>query len=231
MIDAQILDIFYTKIVPEAQKGKIDCYFTLNIVFNLIIDNKEISKYEELPYEGILIPTLKITNKQLFDSLLISYVKKTIEFYDSSNFSFLSDIDTIYASNANRIKQEYLIKYIIGTLFANASLDDFNNPIEFLCSRIAMFDNRILNCEDELELGYIDSIGAKIYVIEEKSSIRTETPYRIKSYLEFDDGYKLSLPEIYVGNNGNKYKLYAIQKTDKNSNCEDANYLKKLGKV
>ena len=88
MTDTKIVDIFYTKIVPEAQKGKIDCYFKVNIAFDVIIDNKRISKCERLPYEGLLIPTLKITNKQLFDSMLIKYVKKASEFYNSTDFSF-----------------------------------------------------------------------------------------------------------------------------------------------
>lgn len=227
MKDAQILDIFYTKIVPEAQNGKIDCYFTLNIAFNLVVDNQEIGKCKELTYEGILIPTLKITNKQLFDDLLIKYVKKARQFYDPSNFFFLNDL-TSDTENLDRIKEEYLIKYIISTLFANASFCDFDFPIKFLHSRIAMFDNKILNHRGELDLGYIDSIGTRIYIVEEESPIACETPYRIKSYLQFDDGYKILLPEIYAGNNGDKYQLYAIQKTTKSNKAEESAYLKQI---
>lgn len=134
MFDTQILDVFYTKIVPEAQRGKIDCYFTVNIAFNLVIDNQEISKCVELPYKGIAIPTLKVTNKQLFDDMLIKYVKKAREFYNPSDFSFLNDINTSINENIDSVKQEYLIKYIISMLFANASYSDFDFPIEFLRS-------------------------------------------------------------------------------------------------
>lgn len=228
MTDVQILDIFYKKIVPEAQKGKVDCYFTINIAFNLIIDNIEISKCIELPYDDILIPTLKITNKKRFDDMLIAYVKKAINFYNPSDFSFLNDMSEIDNKNLNEVKEEYLIKYIISNLFANASFSDFNYPTEFLRFRLAMFDNRVLNYDEELELGYINSIGARMYVIEEISPIKSETPYRIRSYLQFDDGYKLSLPEIYAGNSGDTYKLYGIQKTIKNDKIEEEPYLKQI---
>lgn len=228
MLDTQILDIFYTKIVPEVQKGKIDCYFTANIAFNLVINNKEISKCVELPYEGILVPTLKISNKQLFDNMLIEYVKKARKFYNPSDFFFLNDLNTSDIENLDSVKEEYLIKYIISSLFANASFSDFDYPIKFLRSRIAMFDNKILNYEGELDLGYIDSIGARMYVTEEVSPIKSETPYRIKSYLQFDDGYKLLLPEIYASNNGEKYQLYGIQKTTKNNEMDERNYLKQI---
>lgn len=232
MNDEQILDIFYTKIVPEAQKGKIDCYFMMNIAFNLMIDNKEISKSVELPYDGILIPTLKITNKQLFDYLLIEYVKRAIESFHPLDFCFLDDLDITYtdAENLAKVKEYYLIKYIISMLFANATFSDFDYPTNFLQSRLAMFNNKILNHDGELDLGYIDSIRARMYVIEEISPIKSETPYRIKSYLQFDDGYKLLLPEIYAANNGEKYQLYGIQKTIKGDSIDERPYLKQIRK-
>lgn len=230
MNDTQILDILYNQIVPEAQEGKIDCYFMMNIAFNLVIDNKEISECVDLPYNGILIPTLKITNKQLFDSLLIEYVKKSIRTYEPSNFSFLNDLDTQYIENIEETKEHYLMKYIICTLFANASFNDFNYPTKFLQSRIAMLDNKILNYDGLLDLGYIESIGARIYVMEEISPIKSETPYRIRSYIRFDDGHNLSLPEIYVGNNGEKYQLYGIQKTIKSDGIDEHPYLKQIRK-
>ena len=219
MTDNKILNIFYNKIIPEARKGKIDCYFMLNVAFNLVIDNVKVSTYEEETMEGLIIPTLKITNKELFDNLLIEYVRSAIEFYKLSSFPFLKDIEREYKENSNEIKEEYLIKYIIvATLLANAALKDFENPIAFLQSRIAMFNNKIIPSEEVIDIGYINSIGARIYILEEKSSLKAETPYRINSYLEFDDGYKLYLPEIYVGNDGKKYYLYGIQKTSKNAN-------------
>lgn len=231
MTDTEILDIFYNKIVPEAAKGKVDCYFMFNVAFNLVIDNIEVSKCENKLKEGIINPTLKITNKELFDNLLVEYVRTAIEFYSPLDFPFLDDIEREYKENAAKIKEEYLVKYIIvATLLANASLNDFQNPILFLKSRIAMFNNKIVPSEEIVDLGYINSIGARIYALEEKSPIKAETPYCIRSYLEFDDGYKLSLPEIYAGNTSNKYQLYGIQKTSKSNELEERPYLKQIRK-
>lgn len=66
--------------------------------------------------------------------------------------------------------------------------------------------------------------------MEEISPIKSETPYRIKSYLQFDDGYKLLLPEIYAGNSGEKYQLYGVQRTAKNDGIDERSYLKQIRK-
>ncbi len=217
-MEDKILDIFYNKFIEEIKSGKIDCYFTLNIVFNVIIDNKLISKANELSYDGILVPTLKITNKKVFDKLLVEYVSIAKTFYNK-DFNFLDDLED------ETLKEEYLIKYIIGTLFANASFSDFDNPINFLNTRINFFKNKIL--ENEIDF-YINSINARLYVNEVISPITCETPYRLESYLIFDDGYKLKLPNLYVGNDGTNYLLYAIQKIKNNNELEESIYLKQI---
>lgn len=79
-----------------------------------------------------------------------------------SNFYFLNDVEN------KELKKEYQIKYIICNLFANATIDDFNNPVDFLRSRTIMFDNRIIGLEEEIDLGYLESINARIFVKEEK---------------------------------------------------------------
>lgn len=230
MTNESILDIFYTQIIPEAQKGKIDCYFKINMPFNVIIENKEITKSPELPYNGLIIPTLRITDKISFDGKLIEYVKKAKDFYRASDYEFLNDLDFVSDKDSNQQKEEYLIKYLIVMLFANATLSDFEYPLSFLDSRISMMDNNILDREEEIELGNIDSISAKMFIKEEVSPIKAETPYRIKSRLQFDDGYDLILPEIYVGKTNNKYQLYGIQKTTKNSDINERPYLKQIRK-
>lgn len=230
MTDTKILETFYNKIVPEARMGQVDCYFMIHIPFHLMIDNKMVSECIKLPYDDILVPTLKVTNQPLFDRLLVEYVKKALTIYSPDNFAFLDDLNRTQIENLDKVKEEYLIKYIISTLFANASFSDFEYPVAFLQSRIAMFDHKILSDEGQIDLGYIESIRARIYVTEEVSPIKAETPFRLTSYLEFDDGYKLSLPEIYAGNNGKKYILYGIQKTTKSDELEERPYLKQIRK-
>lgn len=93
-----------------------------------------------------------------------------------------------------------------------------------------MIENNILDTKEEIELGYIDSISAKLFIKEEVSPIKSETPYRIKSHHQFDDGYDLVLPEIYVGKTNNKYQLYGIQKTTRSSDIDERPYLKQIRK-
>lgn len=212
MIDNQIIDIFYNQIAKEAKTGRVDCFFMTNIAFDLTVNNQTKELCDELEYDGILIPEIKINNKELFDSLLIQYVKKALETYDQKEFDFLDDVALIYEDNIEARKSEYLIKYIICTLFANMSYYDFENPISFLTSRINMFDNKILNGDSEIDLGYLESIGARIHIIEEASPIKSETPYRLRGYLEYDDGNKLLLPEIYAGCNGKNIKYMVFKK-------------------
>ena len=230
MLANEILSIFYNEIVKEAQTGRIDCFFMMNIAFNTTINNVQITNIESLEYEDVLIPTLKITNKEYFDALLVKYVLKAIEFYNESEFDFLNDI--IYLepnADIETLKTKYLIKYIICTLLANASTSDFDNPINFLQNRIDMIDNPILNTNEQIDLGYLESINARLHIIEEQSPIKAETPYRIRGYLEFDDGYKLTLPEIYAGNTKDKYMIYGVQNTSKTKE-EDKTYIKQIRK-
>ena len=81
-----ILDIFYNNIVPEATSGRIDCLSYFNIAFSTKIweENKEYVAI--LEDDDLMIPTLHIKDKDLFDKLLIQYVDVAMKFYDSWNF-------------------------------------------------------------------------------------------------------------------------------------------------
>lgn len=230
-LDSKVKDVFYNQIVKEAQHGRVDCYFMMNIAFNLIIENNIKMQSDDLNYEGLLIPNLKITNKEIFDNLLTLYVEKALNHYDRSEFDFLEDLNYMnLEGDLNSIKYNYLIKYIICSLIANMSYTDFENPIEFLQNRIDMFDNKIIEGKDFTCLGYLNTIDAKLYIKEEKSPIKSETPYRLRAYLEYNDGYKLLAPEVYVGNAKNKYLVYGIQKTSKSSTEDEEKYLKQIRK-
>ena len=102
----------------------------------------------------------------------------------------------------------YLIKYIICTLMANLSYSDFMDPVKFLQDRLEMFNNKILGDRNELYIGHLDSIKARLRIIEEPSPIKSESPYRLRGTLEYDDGYILELPEIYAGQTNDKYVVY-----------------------
>lgn len=82
-----ILDVFYNKIMLEAQKGRINCYFFYNIAFATYI--AEDDKFFEcnIKNDDLLIPTLVIKDKTTFDSLLIEYVNLAKEFYPINNYA------------------------------------------------------------------------------------------------------------------------------------------------
>lgn len=123
----KILDIFYDNIIYEAQKGRINCLTYYNMVFstNILEENKN---YECLiDDDNLLIPTLIIKNKQLFDELLIEYVDKAMNFYDIDNFDN-EILDYKAYDVTDKICQE---KVIMTLLFANATYEDFNDPIIF----------------------------------------------------------------------------------------------------
>lgn len=222
MTDKKILDVFYNKLVLEAQAGQIYCYFTMNIIFNLEINNTKITSNANVPYEGLVIPTLKINDKAQFDELLVSYVLKAYNFYNKNNFEFIDK------EVEEEFKEEYLIKYIICTLLANATMTDFENPLAFLRSRIALFDNKLISGDNEVLLGTIPSIDAKLYVEEEQSPINAETPYSLHGSLKFSDGYILELPNVYAGNDGEKYHIYAVQMPSSKYVEDESSYLKQI---
>lgn len=227
MLDDEIINIFYKMVNEEVKNGHVDCYFTINMAFNLVINNEVISKCD-LDDKALIIPELHITDKELFDELLCTYVKRASEYYHPYNFHFLNDLDYMKIPNRDVLKKQYYIKYLICMLFANATLSDFLNPLAFLKNRINMFDEHVLPLDEEIYIGNIESIDAKLYAKEEVSPIKAESPSRIICYLEFPDGYTLKMPEIYYGCGEDNYTLYGIQKTSKNSEVDERPYLKQI---
>jgi hypothetical protein len=63
-----------------------------------------------------------------------------------------------------------------------------------------MFDNRTLDSEEEIDLGYVEMLKGRLYVREEKERIDYETPYVLKIKLHSDilnqDYY---LPDVRMG--------------------------------
>ena len=63
----KILDVFYNQIINEAAKGEIDAFLKYNIVFSteFVEENKRIEASSIT--DEVIIPTLKITDKENFD--------------------------------------------------------------------------------------------------------------------------------------------------------------------
>ena len=84
-ISNKCLDIFYNHILNEVQKGRVDCYFMYNIIFNVQIENNP-PQLATKEYQGLIIPNLQIKNKLEFDQLLIEYVQQCLDFYSNNNY-------------------------------------------------------------------------------------------------------------------------------------------------
>ena len=205
-----ILDVFYEEFIPEVSGGSVECFFTYNILFDVLIGNKLIKAKENI---GSIIPTLKITDKRLFDSLLIEYVKKSLDFYE-----FEEEI-----KDDERLK----IKKILTFLFANASIDDFENPVNFLKKKINFLEDKtLMSLNDEFLCNTLD---AKICIKTVKASSTSETPYKVKFELVGEDG-KYNMPSIYVGLYNDKAYVYAIQK-EKDLNLDSKKIKRNLYKI
>lgn len=187
----KILDIFYNHIIKEALNGRINCYFYYNIIFSSNIEN---TIYNAKNDEDLIIPTLNIKNKKEFDNLLIQYVNKCLEFYDSSNYP-----EELNDSFNNDICKE---KMIMTLLFATATFEDFEEPISFLKRKINFLEDYTTN----INIGYSNILKSDIKINVKKDKINNEAPYQF--IVNCDDN---ELPHLKFGIDNNIAYIYAIQ--------------------
>lgn len=184
-----VLDIFYNEIIKEASVGKIDCYFTYNILFNTIINDKKIT---ESNIKDKLIPTLIIKDKDKFDSLLITYHNLAYEFYKDYR---LEELDNYNYS-----------KSLMSLIWSDATSEDFLNPCFYLEKRIGFIKNGL---DTGLLKETTSSIG-DIKIYNQKEAFNFETPYSLKIMISNDE-----LPIVRFGMFQNKVYIYAIQNLSK----------------
>ena len=218
MVD--IKRIFYEKIIPEATLGKIKALVYYGVVFNtnIVEDNKYYKCNIDNP--DILIPTLIIKDKELFDKLLEEYVIKALDFYDNNNF-YDEILDYKMYDEKDMVCKE---KVILAYLFANATSEDFNNPVAFLRKRIDFIDNHM---DSNCDLGYSNTLGANIELLVEKDTINNETPSRLV-FKAYKDEEELVFPMVKFGISNNKVYIYAIQNEKQNNNTLSKKINRKL---
>ena len=217
-----IRKIFYEGIVPEAAMGKINVFFNYSVAFstNIVPLNKQYNC--NIDNKELQIPTLIIKDKELFDSLLTEYVYKALEFYDDNNF--YDEVKNCKYDDKYMICKE---KLLLMCLFVNATVEDFNNPIDFLRKRIAFFDNYN---DKRIVLGYSDSLKANVDLIRCKDTINNEgtEQFVVKAY---DEKEKYIFPRVKFGISDDKVYVYAIQNEDKNEGELSKKINRKLYKV
>ena len=206
------LDIFYNQVIREAAFGRVDCYFMFNMLFNtrIVSTNTEI----EASYlnSNLLVPTLRINNKEEFDKLLIEYVDIASDFYSK----FLSSIP-----DENLRK-----KAVLTLLWSNATIEDFSDPVNFLRQRISFFENGNL-FKDDISF-YSETLNSDVLISVNKSLIESETPYYFSIKLKQGEE-EFYLPNVYFGISDNKAYVYAVQNDRKKVN--DGKYAKKMKRL
>lgn len=208
-----ILDIFYNEIIPECSKGRVECFFYYNVLFNTIILESNKKYMFDNSYDGLMAPTLIIKDKEKFDTLLEQYVRLCLDFYDESN----------YPEEINNDKGYLKEKMIMTLLFSNATYEDFNNPIEFLQKRIAFLEGE----EKDYECSFSPSLDGVVSISIEKDKIYNETPYKFSSKVINEEGNTFSFPEIKFGIYNDTVYVYAIQ----NKGNEKNDYSKKVNRT
>lgn len=198
-----IINIFYDEVVKEATHGRVNCGFIYNVAFNSIIEgNHFICDVQDTDLQ---IPTLYISNKQTFNSLLVQYVDCAKDFYDMG-----------YYDN----EHDY-IKALLTFLITNMTAEEFIEPINYIRKRIAFLqDVPTKNIEEYSTLGVSSYLG-EIQMKVSKEPIYDETPYSLK--FSIDDSV---LPTVRFGIDADKVVyIYAIQ------NERDSNLNKKVNRL
>lgn len=200
----------------EARSGMIDCglkhwlYYTSSIVKDREYTFNDVRK----EYEGVLVPCLRIANKDALVDKISEYLDIAESFYDELDYDRVSDIH----------------KYTIATLFSNMTIDDFNNSDMFIKRRIAFLqDNALRHFNVPRDIGYSNIFDANIEVELRKEPIFMETPYGMYiSMIKYtEEGRKLSypLPVVRFGIDKTDAYFYAIQKDQSEEMPNDKDFL------
>ena len=145
---------------------------------------------------------VKINDKRTFDKALISYVKKSISFYYNDIYSYIN------------------IKSAISYVFANITLNDYDNIENYLNLRSSFLDENYNEEVNDSFLGYASNISIT------RSKDFLEAPGCFK-YTITDGENIFELPTIYYGIKDDCAYVYAIQNKNKNNN----NLQKKINRL
>ena len=204
-------DVFYKHIIDEATTGRIDCLNYYNIAFETDVMGKK--NFYIGDREGLIIPTLMIRDKEYFDELLMEYVGLAKEFYGVDSF----DKDVVAIKWNEDEKARGIEKTCMSLLWANATIEDFNDPISFLRRRINFIRDDFV---DKKTLGYSLVMKADIEVEILKDKITNEGPYQFVVRLINEEKCVVELPSIKFGIDGDKLYIYAIQSSKNNTDSE-----------
>lgn len=210
----RILDIFYNDLIKEASSGKIDCFFSFYVCFYTYIKEKETLLEPKFNLKDIAIPILIINNLDKFNNYLIEYVNLALEFYQDDEY--------IKELKESEDEEYYKIKMIITLLWSNATVENFNEPEEFLKQRIDYLKNIII--EERVNLGYSEILGTNVEIQFQKERIYNETPNSIVIRC-YNEEQVFTFPVIRFGISDDIVYIYALQNI---KNQDDLSWSKKV---
>lgn len=200
-MDKDILDIFYNSIIPEATRGAVDCFMVYHICFNSSIEGRLISGDNPIHYDP---PTLVINNRKNFDDLLVTYVNTALEVYDDS-FFYDEVLSGEFRTDDNKLCKE---KVLMTLLWGNATVEDFDNPCQFLERQIAYLQTNPLT--DRQYKGYSNILGGKIITeVAKTRKLSWESPYAFRSYVITENDTH-DLPVVRFGIDNDTVYIYSI---------------------
>lgn len=217
----------FEEIIKEANIGKIVIDGDeFPIAFNTLIYEDGQKIYSDRIYDEI--PTLVIKNQTLFYTKITEYVSL---YLNSSRKlpKFIHDID------------KNNIKLIMSYLFANATTEDFLNPISLIERNIKFLnDDTFSNLNDTLNTKELNSfMNSNFEITRSSQSVFMETPYKIDinftNYFGEEKVY-YNLPSISYGitlENGEKvcYVYSILNPKEKNNKTDNQNkYEKKIAR-
>ena len=208
-----MLDLFYNEIIKEASFGRVDCGMMYNVLFETNVHGRIMYRINEKikNNSSLLIPTLMIKDKDKFNDALLNYYSLAHSFYqgtmdDSINYD----------------------KSILTLLWNNATVDDFNNPVEYINRYIDFLTNSI-NIEKDT---YSEILDSNINIQIRKEPLYEETPHSI--YIKaIKDNLYYEFPIVRFGISNDTCYIYAVQqeKDKKEITQENLKYQKKIHRL
>ena len=200
-----VKDLFKT-IAKEASTGRVDCGIKYNVLFETKINGElTFSIPEDIKNNGMYyVPTLEINNEEEFFNTLSEYYEKAKAFY-TGKIDELDDFD----------------KTILTCLWNNATMEDFQNPINYINKYISFMD-KPFDVSDEYEsIGYSEILDSDIEISLKEEKCKQETPYAL--YVRSsNDGVYFDFPVVRFGIKDDTAYIYAVQQVMKTKKQIDA---------
>lgn len=220
-MDDRILDIFYNRILPQANSKNMVSIdgFLFDVSFCLSNQIELINNQD--------IPVIQIHNQQRFNKALIQYTDSMISFLEQ--YPELQKYDYVYFEG----NVDAIIASSVLNVWFNATEEDFRNPEDFLEQRRRFLTNSI-SMQEYFKRHIGDIIHGKVpHHFEANVDVwnpsGNETPYVFRSKMCGENGSTLSLHNIGFGLDGDRAYVYVVHHAKMDTKLSDGE--RKLNRI